>query len=294
MDQPRDSRDEELSGGQPPPQGGGGGSYPAQVPELPYPDYRIRLLQFKDKCLQIHAVMANITSVMIVIILAYIFYYVVYIISMFVVAAIGIGTNSFSGSGPGSGMGEMYFALIPIAGFAVGLVIAIIIVSLLGKSIRKWIDGMHQTRYKLAASYLHHTDFLRVVAEEDFTQIIMDAVNELPSLKWISPQKPKKIEDQLEFSASYWNSVLQLSYGPGRLDNASLVNGSWNYQVSRISLYFCCTCCCLANSLAIFIIPLLIITSNYHLYRVARVCCMIDYIVEDRFAGTEQSGGTRG
>ena len=135
---------------------------------------------------------------------------------------------------------------------------------------------------RLVAAFGHET--LRVVAEEDFTHIIIDAVNEIPSLKWISPARPKTLENQLEFSACYWNSVLQLSYGPGRLDNASLFNGSWNFQVSRISLYTCCVCCCLSNSLSVFTLPILLITANYHMYRVARTVCIIDYLVDDKFA----------
>jgi len=127
-------------------------------------------------------------------------------------------------------------------------------------------------------------DFLRVVAEEDFTQIIIEAVNAVPSLRWISPGRPKSLEQQLEFSACYWNSILQLSYGPGRLDNASLINGSWTFLMSRVSPYVCCTCCCLSTHyFYIFTLPLLIMTCNYHLYRVARISCMIDYLSEDRF-----------
>ncbi|MEZ5339230.1 MAG: hypothetical protein R3F46_13345 [bacterium] len=255
----------------------------AYDPKRDKPDYRIRLMALRDKAMKLHNALSSIVQIMVVVIMIYVMYYIGQIFMMMFAVSSGIA----SGSGPGSGSGdEMWMFIFPFIGLAIGLIAGVSLAYALGGSIRRWINGMHLTRYRMAESYLHHTDFLRVVAEEDFTFIIIDAVNDIPSLKWISPSRPKTLEQQLEFSSCYWNSIVQLSYGPGRLDNASLFHGSWNHQVSRWSPYSCCACCCLSGSLWIFTLPATIITANYHLYRVARLVCTIDYLLEDRFAGS--------
>ncbi len=263
----------------------------SQPPPLHSPTARLRLLKLRDRATQLHAVMANIARILIVLVITYFLTYVLQIFSTILLMMFGLGAGAMGGSSLNDPLLEILFTLGPFTGMLLGLILAIVIVSYFGKGIRKWVDGMHETRYRQAASYLHHTDFLRVVAEEDFTRIIIERASELPSLKWISPATPKTIEDQLGFSACYWNSIQQLSYGPGRLDNASLINGSWNHLVSRISLYWCCACCCMSSGSGIISVPLMLITCNYHLWRVARLCCIIDYIVEDRFAVAEAQAG---
>ena len=237
-------------------------------------------MMIRDKATRLHDTMANIFALLLIGIFAYFIYYVVHIFWMMIMATMGM----MSGGGSSGSFDEIWIALVPFFGLILALAIGAVLVSFLRTPLKNWVGKMHETRYQQAASYLHHTDFLRVIAEEDFTQIIIESVNDIPSLKWISPGTPKTLVQQLEFSACYWNSILQLSYGPGRLDNASLFNGSWNYQMSRVSLYACCACCCLSNSMMVFTIPAMIITANYHLWRVARLCCIIDYLSGDRFA----------
>ncbi|MCB1217230.1 hypothetical protein KDL44_07545 [bacterium] len=274
----------EGSPAQPEPSGVAAPPSQAYDPRRDKPDYRIRLMALRDKAMKLHNALSTIVQIFVVVIVTYILYYVSYIFMMMFMVAGGIASSS---SGPGNYPGDdMWMVIVPFIGVAVGIVAGISLAYALGGSIRRWINGMHLTRYRMAESYLHHTDFLRVVAEEDFTHIIIDAVNDIPSLKWISPSRPKTLEQQLEFSSCYWNSIVQLSYGPGRLDNASLFHGSWNHQVSRWSPYSCCACCCLSGSLWIITFPATIITANYHLYRVARLVCTIDYLIEDRFAGS--------
>ncbi|MCB1188679.1 ammonium transporter [bacterium] len=301
-DRPDDRRDEELSGGQPLPGDAGQPSTPGQGteeasqpgpaagqpsssgydPKYDKPDYRLRLMALRDKVLRLHGQLVVIIQIIVAMIVMYVVYYVANFMMMFGILGSSFATGNFNSSS--GGPYEYLMAFLPFAGMALGLIVGAVVAFSIAGSIRRWVESMHVTRYKLSESYLYHTDFLRVVAEEDFTHIIIDAVNEIPSLKWISPARPKTLENQLEFSACYWNSVLQLSYGPGRLDNASLFNGSWNFQVSRISLYTCCVCCCLSNSLSVFTLPILLITANYHMYRVARTVCIIDYLVDDKFA----------
>lgn len=204
-----------------------------------------------------------------------------------------------SSTGPGRGSmhsdGWMYI-LMPVLGWLFTLVIGAVAAFLMYPVIRRWLDRKYDALNALAASYLHHTDILRVVAEENFTLQILEAVRELPSLRWISPGQPKSLEQQLEFSACYWQGILELSYGPGRLSNASLISGSWTYLNSQVSPYFCCGCCCMSGSLGIFIVPFMVVTFNHHVQRVARICCIIDYLIEDRFAElvTPESPGRTG
>jgi hypothetical protein len=197
--------------------------------------------------------------------------------------------SGWSGSGSVN-VSDWLFALAPIAGWLLTLLLGVATAFLIHPVMRRWLDSRFQACYVQAASFIHHTDILRVVAEENFTLEIIEAVRELPSLRWISPGQPKNLEQQLEFSACYWQAILELSYGPGRLSNASLISGSWTYLNSQVSPYFCCGCCCMSGSLGIIVVPFMVITFNHHLQRVARICCIIDYLIEDRFAAVASSG----
>ena len=283
MDQLQDNPDEQFSPGQAPPQPDRPeADNPRRIPPLHNPAFHWRLRRLRDR----HFAFLNSLATMFNIVLFLIFMYVTVSVC-YLMVALGVAFSGFGSSSSGFPFDGTTLAstVLVVLGavFAIGL--PLVLVGLLRPAVRRQVDGMFQNRYRLAASYLHHTDFLRVVAEEDFTEIIIAAVSDVPSLRWISPARPKTLEQQLEFSACYWNSILQLSYGPGRLDNASLINGSWTHLMSRVSPYMCCACCCMSSYYFwIFTLPMLIMTCNYHLYRVARVCCIIDYISGDPFA----------
>lgn len=254
------------------------------MPPLRDPEYRWRLKRLRDRQFSFLNSLATIIKGFAFVVFLYGATMLCYFLTLIVIASMGLSGGSSNNL---SDMSSSETAILILLALVMVIGLPVFCVALLAPGIRRYVDNMHETRYGLAASYLHHTDFLRVVAEEDFTQIIIEQVAEIPSLRWFSPHQPKTIEQQLEFSACYWNSIVQLSYGPGRLDNASLINGSWTYQLSRVSPYMCCTCCLLpyiGQVLLVFILPLFFMTCNYHLNKVARICCVIDYLCEDRFA----------
>lgn len=258
-------------------------------------DYRERLLRLRKRATGIHSAMVNIIGLLIVLPLAAIVYYAMTFIVAFGLLLINLIPGSpFAFGGLENTMTEFFLAAVPGTSWLVALVGSGIVVFLNRRKLVALVDGMHMKRYRMAASYLHHTDFLRVVAEEDFTHIILDRVDDIPALKWISPPRPRTLEQQVLFCACYWNSIIQLSYGPGRLDNASLFNGSWNHLVSRMRPYCCCCCGCTMYSMLAFVLPLAVILTNYHLHRVARLCCIVDYLVEDRFAMEEAASRAAG
>jgi hypothetical protein len=254
------------------------------LPPLRDPEYRWRLKRLRDRQF---GFLNSLTSLIKIVY----FFVLMFLVSLFCYLMSTAVMELWRADSP-SMIGITDLSLPEAAILIVLLLILVVgcplyLVHLLGPAIQRYVDNMHLSRYTLAASYLHHTDFLRVVAEEDFTQIIIEQVAEIPSLRWFSPQRPKTIEQQLDFSASYWNSIVQLSYGPGRLDNASLINGSWTYQLSRVNPYLCCVCCCIPYVGIMFVIlsaPIFIMTCNHQLTKLARISCIIDYLCEDRFS----------
>ena len=293
MDNDQERQGEAEQGSGPAPQPPSSMPYLAGPGRVP-PEYsaflfRQRLLALRYKTLKMHGTLALAMTVMLSVILysilSQILQFIIQLLIMPLLMFNQPGNTAMTAPGGGYSQDMSFFVLLlSMLGWIVALVLVVIIGRMMYHPMLRWVQNMHASRYAEAARYVHHTDLLRIVAEENFTQIIIEAVNELPSLRWISPGRPKSLEQQLEFSACYWQSIIELSYGPGRLSNSSLISGSWSWQNSRVSPFVCCGCCCLTGSMAVLVLPFTIITFNHHLLRVARICCLIDYLTEDRFA----------
>lgn len=72
---------------------------------------------------------------------------------------------------------------------------------------------------------LHTTNLAVLVVDDAYTRLLTDRIADTWSLRWFAPPPPKTLEEQLEFSASFYVSLRKLLWGVGRLESSPLWQG---------------------------------------------------------------------
>jgi hypothetical protein len=134
--------------------------------------------------------------------------------------------------------------------------------------------------YRDATRWLYHTDLLALFVDESQTAQIIDLIEDTPGLRWISPPRPKKLEDLLEFAACYFAAYRRLLYGADRLDAGTVFKGSLAWYVGQRQCVGLGCCCCLFPYSGWITLPVWVITGVGYLNRLAVEACCLDYLLD--------------
>lgn len=140
---------------------------------------------------------------------------------------------------------------------------------------RRLIARCHaQTWYEL-----HNTNFMALVADDVYTKVIQERVEQLWSLRWFSPPPPKTLEQQLEFAACYQLALRRMLGGVGRLDNGPLWQGGLTWFAGEGRGMACgCTCFVLLSWLGL---ALVVVGAVFHLQRCGALTAYCDFLLYD-------------
>ncbi|MBN2082166.1 hypothetical protein JW859_08150 [bacterium] len=171
----------------------------------------------------------------------------------------------------------------PVAGITVYMVMLILIAGLLSSGVWhlvRWGARKLLIRYHAQTWYeLHETNFMALVVDEVYTGLLIDHANSVWSLRWISPPKPKTVEQLLEFGACYQVALRRMLRGVGRLESGPLWQGgmAWYAGVGRGA-----ACGCLALLLLSWLgIGLIVIGFIFYLQRCGALIAYCDFLLYD-------------
>jgi len=140
---------------------------------------------------------------------------------------------------------------------------------------RRLIERYHaQTWYEL-----HETNFMALVADDIYTKVIHERIQDVWSLRWISPTPPKNLEQQLEFAACYQLALRRMLGGVGRLENGPLWQGGMTWYAGGTRGF---ACGCLALGLLSWIgLALVVVCGVFHLQRCGALIAYCDFLLYD-------------
>lgn len=165
-------------------------------------------------------------------------------------------------------------------GFAAGLLAAVAAAYGIHILTRLMVRSIFRSHYRETTRWLYHTDMLRLFVDENQTGQIVDIIDNAPGLRWISPPRPRKLEDLLEFAACYFGAYKRLLYGPGRLDGGSVFLGSLTWYTGQRQCVTLGCCCCLNPYSTWLVLPVWIFTGICYINRLAVEACCLDYLLD--------------
>jgi hypothetical protein len=194
--------------------------------------------------------------------------------SLFYVGSM-ILTLLFANPAGADNAGQLLFGAIAGVVIAAGLLYGIRV------GLGKLSQQIFQNYYREASRWLYHTNLLAVFIDENQTAQILELVDSTPGLRWMSPSKPRKLEDMLEFAACYFAGYKKLLYGPGRLDPGSVFLGSLAWYAGQRQCVMLGCCCCLFPYSTMFTLPCWIFAGIGYINRLAVEACCIDYLLDE-------------
>jgi len=130
-----------------------------------------------------------------------------------------------------------------------------------------------------------------VVCEEHYARQILEIMETVPMLRWVSPPPPRRLEQQLEFAACYHRAYQRLRFGPGRLDTGTVWLGSLRWFLGQ---RMCCFCGCMSAP-GWLILPLSVLSilttalwglgGYIYLYRLGVEAAFVEYFLEEGALG---------
>lgn len=172
----------------------------------------------------------------------------------------------------------------PIAALAAGIAVLAVLWGTLAWAARGAYDAGRRWGWREMAL----TTLPLVVCEEDYARQILDLVETVPGLRWVSPPPPRKLEHQLEFAACYYRAYQRLRFGPGRLDPGTVWLGSLRWFLGQ---RMCCLCGCMAATgcltayMSFLAPPLWAIGGYMYAYRLGIEAAFVEYFMAEGALG---------
>ena len=161
------------------------------------------------------------------------------------------------------------------------IIVALVAMSLARSSLTGVYGRLLAKRYKTACSELNHDDLLVRIADGGTMEILQARINEIFGLRWLVPQRPKRIEDLAMWGACFWDVLRSQGKRAEDIPRRSLWAGVLNYTLLRLTVKDCCCVLWFVPGPPLMI-PLFIMLNNINIHRSARLYAIIDYLTRQR------------
>jgi hypothetical protein len=241
---------------------------PGQRPPVPSPSLAQRLAVRRSRLLHSLGQVGNVSCCLVGAFLAYGVFFVVGMLSAMLIGVVNEFTH-----------GALSEDMLALLGGLIGAVAALAALYGLRLLMQLVVKGIFRNYYREATRWLYHTQMMTLFVDDSQTGQIVELIEDLPGLRWISPPRPRSVEDLLEFAACYFGAYKRLLYGPGRLDGPTVFLGSLAWYTGQRQCV-CLGCCCSNPYSVVFVLPPWIFAGVGFINRLAIEACCIDYLLE--------------